>query len=363
MSITLSRRFQLGRAFLLLAALAAVGAAPEEAQPVKKVVRRGIPAVWVMEPDGSNPRPVVKMRGVRWHGSATWSHDGKWIAFDATTEGFSRADVCVYAYDGPQKGTLKNLGPGNCPVFSPDGKTIAFHLAPQNAAAGETGVWLMKPDGSDRRRLCDGDHPKWSPDGKKLLVMHEQVTPARIDEVTVETGEARRVLDSQYAKIPGAAYSPDGRKMAFIGYDDPQLSNAELVVMDIPPAGREAAVAAAGAPEEGGAEGAAGDGKAPPGAKVLQRGRMGWVPSWSPDGRQIAFFTWEKQDGVDHDFVHMIDVDGKSPPVKLKNQGNNGTRTAEAEFTADGKLLVCSSDREFPADLLAEKPEPPASGL
>src|SRR5687768_14177564 len=218
MAITLSLRLQSGRALLLLAAVAAVGAAapedaPEEAPASKKVIRRGIPAIWVMEPDGSNPRPLVKMRGMRWHGSPTWSRDGHWVAFDAMQEGFARSDVFVYAFDGPQKGTLKNLGPGNCPVFSPDGGTIAFHLAPGNSAAADVVVWLMKPDGTVRRRLCDGDHAQWSPDGKTLLVMHEQVTPARIDEVTVETGEARRVLDSQYAKIPGAAYSPDGRRM------------------------------------------------------------------------------------------------------------------------------------------------------
>jgi Tol biopolymer transport system component len=349
-------------------ALAAVGAAaPDEAQPVKKVIKRGIPAIWVMEPDGSNPRPLVKARGVRWHGSPSWSRDGKWIAFDVTTEGFNRGEVYLYAFDGPQKGMLKNLGPGNCPVFSPDGKTIAFHLAPQNAAAGEAGVYLMKPDGTDRRRLCAGDHAKWSPDGTKMLLADEHATPARIDEVTVKTGEVRRVLDSAYAKIPGAVYSPDGKKMAFIGYDDRQLTRADLVVMDIPAPGQEPAVAGAAVPAEGAAPAAAAtaaeQAKAVRGAKVLHGGRLGWIPNWSPDGKLLTFVTWEKIEGTDHDFTHVIDVDGKSPLVRLKNQENQGTRTSEGEWTADGKLMVCASDREFPADLMVEKPDPPASGL
>jgi Tol biopolymer transport system component len=372
MPLGISRTYFRRGAFFVLTSLAlsAVGAAaPDAPQEGKKVVRRGIPAIWVMDSDGSNPRPLVKVRGVRWHGSPTWSRDGKQIAFDVTVEGFERGEVYLYAYDGPQKGTLKNLGPGNCPVFSPDGKTIAFHLAPQNAAAGEAGVYLMKPDGTDRRRLCAGDHAKWSPDGTKMLLADEQRTPARIDEVTLKTGEVRRVLDSAYAKIPGAVYSPDAKKMAFIGYDDQQLTRADLVVMDIPAPGHEPAVAGATAPADGAAAAApaaataADQAKAVRGAKVLHGGRLGWIPNWSPDGKQITFVTWEKKDGTDYDFTQVIDADGKSPMVRLKNQENQGTRTSEAEWTADGKLMVFASDREFPADLLAEKPDPPASGL
>src|SRR5688500_16498611 len=120
MAAGLSRELLPGRKCLLLAAVAVVAAADAapaaEAQEVTKLIKRGVPAVWVMEPDGSNPRPLVKMRGMRWHGSPTWSRDGHWVAFDAMQEGFNRADIFVYAFDGPQKGTLKNLGPGNCPV-------------------------------------------------------------------------------------------------------------------------------------------------------------------------------------------------------------------------------------------------------
>src|SRR5688500_268284 len=101
MQARMSRRFHPARRCLLLAAVAAVAAVGAArtagAQEVKKVVRRGIPAIWVMEPDGSNPRPLVKMRGARWHGSPTWSRDGNWVAFDATPEGFNRGEVYVYA--------------------------------------------------------------------------------------------------------------------------------------------------------------------------------------------------------------------------------------------------------------------------
>jgi len=107
----------------------------------------------------------------------------------------------------------------------------------------------------------------------------EHSRPVRIDEMTVKTAEVRRVLDSAYAKIPGAVYSPDAKKMAFIGYDDQQLSRADLVVMDIPAPGHEPAVAGAAAPAGGAvapaAATAADQAKAIRGAKVLHAGRLG----------------------------------------------------------------------------------------
>jgi Tol biopolymer transport system component len=60
-------------------------------------------------------------------------------------------------------------------VVAQDGRWIAFGRDP---APGDNGIWLMRPDGSDLRRLtrnpyagaecgCDGD-PAFSPDGKRI---------------------------------------------------------------------------------------------------------------------------------------------------------------------------------------------------
>lgn len=56
------------------------------------------------------------------------------------------------------------------PIWSPDGKTIAF----QRSTGEGTGynIWLMKPDGSQQRQLtkCDLDcqQASWTPDGKNI---------------------------------------------------------------------------------------------------------------------------------------------------------------------------------------------------
>ena len=343
---------------ILVAAVAAAGwprparaqGAQDAGREVVKKPVKGVPAIFLTDPDGSNARPLVKVPGIRWHGSPTWSRDGTVVAFDATAAGFETSRVLVYAVKGPFRGTLKDLGPGVCPAFSPDDATIAFNIHPGSPQGARAGVWLMNSDGSGRRWLCDGDHPKWSPDGKRVLVTNELVIPATIDVVTVETGRAVRLLGAGYAQIPAAVYSPDGSKLAFIGYADRQRTSAELVVMDL----------AAGGGGAGGdgktADEAGGDKAAPqaPARKVLLRGGIGWVPSWSPDGKLLAFSLWEQRDGVKFELGCVLAADGGSPPVKLKDQGG-GTRTAEAQWSPDGKTLVLDSDREFQAEVRIEK--------
>jgi Tol biopolymer transport system component len=224
------------------------------------------------------------------------------------------------------------MGPGLFPTFSPDDATIAYGGSgnPNGPQPNEPGVWLMNADGTNRRWLCDGDHPKWSPDGRKIAVAHDQQRPGTIDVVTVETGKAVRALTSTYAELHGAVFSPDGTKLAFIGYVDPERSAAELVVM-----------AADGAPET---------------RKVVTRGRIGWVPNWSPDGKQLTFVLWTKKLGTDIDTSYVVDADGKGVPVKLKNQ-DVGTRNVEVEWSPDGKTLVFASDREIDGDVKIERAE------
>jgi len=321
-------------AALLAAGLGSGRRAGAEDQPdgTEKKPVRGIPGIFAMDSDGSNPRPLVKMSGMRWHGSPTWSHDGKMVAFDATAAAFPAGHVFVYVLKGPFKGMLRDMGQGQFPVFSPDDGTIAFggRGDPNAAQAAAPGVWLMNADGTNRRRLCDGDHPKWSPDGKRLAVTHEDEQPGTIDIVTVETGQATRVLTSTYASIHGAVFSPDGRKLAFIGYVDRQLSAGELVTMN-----------ADGAPET---------------RKVVMRGRIGWIPNWSPDGKQLTFVLWTKKMDVDIDTNYVIDADGNGVPVKLKNQ-DVGTRNVEMEWSPDGKAAVFASDRELGGQLKTGRAE------
>ena len=90
--------------------------------------------------------------GLTWNGSPTWSHDGTRIVFDAgpgTDWARSHLKTIEVVEGGPK---FTDLGPGNCPTFSPDDKRIAFLLNPGAQAGAEAGVWVMEADGSQRRR-------------------------------------------------------------------------------------------------------------------------------------------------------------------------------------------------------------------
>ncbi len=83
-------------------------------------------------------------------GSSTWSHDGRRILFDATPGTQWDLTRLKLIEGGDGRPTLRDLGTGNCPTFSPADDRIAFL---SNAAGAPTGVWLMKADGSARRLL------------------------------------------------------------------------------------------------------------------------------------------------------------------------------------------------------------------
>jgi dipeptidyl aminopeptidase/acylaminoacyl peptidase len=56
------------------------------------------------------------------------------------------------------------------PSLSPDGKWIAFSVTTTDLAknARNSAVWLMRADGTGARELAAGDSPVWSPDGKTI---------------------------------------------------------------------------------------------------------------------------------------------------------------------------------------------------
>jgi Tol biopolymer transport system component len=120
----------------------------------------------VMRPDGTDERRVTR----RWFdGTPSWSADGKLIAFS------DYVDVYVVAAAGGRPRRLtKNPGPDFHPVWSPDGRKIAYT---SNHVCARSGRWLctahepmhirvMNADGSDSRPLTDDGWagPSWGPE-------------------------------------------------------------------------------------------------------------------------------------------------------------------------------------------------------
>ena len=151
--------------------------------------------------------------GLTYCGSPAWSHDGRRILFDATPGNqwaLSRLQS-IELVEG--RLSVNDLGTGNCPTLSPADERIAFL---SNAEGVATGIWLMNADGSGRRHLGDYGIPKWSPDGRHMMIISfgepRQVT---IMDADPEKSGIVGLPDYQIYSIP--SWADDGTIVAIIG--------------------------------------------------------------------------------------------------------------------------------------------------
>ena len=109
-------------------------------------------------------------------GSRPWSFvdisaDGQWLALRPTA---MREDIYVVRVDGTGLRQLTDDEPRDRnPVWSPDGKTIAFY---SDRSGGQFNLWSIRPDGSGLQPLSldpqGGYFPLWSPDGRQMAAAH-----------------------------------------------------------------------------------------------------------------------------------------------------------------------------------------------
>jgi Tol biopolymer transport system component len=79
-------------------------------------------------------------------------------------------------------------------------------------------IWLMRPNGTHRRRLTHTEQGilpvDWSADGRRLLAMHPGQTTAQVWAVDATSGEARS-LTNAIAGLTALAISRDGRSVLY----------------------------------------------------------------------------------------------------------------------------------------------------
>ena len=122
--------------------------------------------LFTIRPDGSGAKQVTHFVSAQ---NPDWSPNGKTIV--AEVESKSAAGITLLSPTGTVIRNLTPKGEQGQPSFSPDGKWIVYE---RDIAAGDNGVWLMRSDGSMKRRVsrspfgcCDTD-PNFSPNGKLI---------------------------------------------------------------------------------------------------------------------------------------------------------------------------------------------------
>src|SRR5216683_23988 len=100
------------------------------------------------------------------------SRDGKWVAYTVSTPDMEAnrgvTNIWIVPTAGGAAMQLTQSGHDSSPVWSPDGKALAF----LSSRGGESQVYLLSMEGGEAHPLTKlstgADIVKWSPDGKTI---------------------------------------------------------------------------------------------------------------------------------------------------------------------------------------------------
>lgn len=246
-------------------------------------------ALSAIDPDGSDEVQLTKGAS----GYPAWSPDGTRIAF-SQRQADGTWQIATMAADGSDVRVLTSGLGADVASWSPDGRWIAYmrQMSAFDDPDFRTTLWRMNADGSDPRPLGDQDtfdvEPKISPDGTEVVFHRLTFENGDQQQVTIvrdiATGKERTI------PITGAEHvnwSPDGKWLVY----DRSPNYTRAVVNDQ-------------------LERIASDGMGQP--IILFPGRKGsggFKPWYSPDGKRIVFGCF-KNDASDA--LCLIDHDGSN---------------------------------------------------
>lgn len=236
--------------------------------------------IWVVGTNGRDHRPLLS--GTDSYSSPRWSPQGDRLVYVASAEGRG-SELYVRWMDTGQTALLSNLPASpDAVAWSPDGTQIAFTsfvksegpklatppAAPEGAEwappvivieslnyradgrgylePGNTHVFVIPADGGTPRQVTSGEYDHsgplaWSPDGQRIVLSSNRDDDWEFNRrntelwsVDVADGEMQQ-LTERFGPDGSATYSPDGSKIAFLGYDDKKMGyhNANVYVMNV----------------------------------------------------------------------------------------------------------------------------------
>ena len=220
--------------------------------------------LWIMNIDGSGHRKLTVFD--KNEGGAQWSPDGKRLAFTTSTN--QGSEIHVFWIESGRMARITSLDRSPRGLkWSPDGKHIAFTKlvpeappylvkAPKKPKGAEwakaprvtnrvkheaDGAGYMEPgfgqifvvpaEGGTSRQITRGKYqhnasPEWSKDGKKLFFAANRRDDwelnrrnSEIYSVEINTGNIQELTD-RVGPDYGMVVSPQGNKIAYLGFDD-----------------------------------------------------------------------------------------------------------------------------------------------
>jgi TolB protein len=226
-----------------------------------------IPAV------GGTPEQIETGLANRCNNDHGISPDGSMLAISDQSQGDRQSLIYVLPITGGTPKPVTSTGPSYFHGFSPDGKTLAFC----GQRDKEFDIYTISIEGGPETRLTTAkgldDGPEFSPDGKFIYFNSERTGQMQIWRMKPDGSNQEQVTDDEFNNwFPH--FSPDGRRMVFLSYNKevtghPQNQDVTLRMMTLSSKRIDVLASLFG-----------GQGTAN-------------VPCWSPDGRRIAFVTYQ----------------------------------------------------------------------
>ncbi len=343
---------------------------------------RGRSELWIVGWDGSEHRRLGD--GVGSESSPRWSPDGKRLAYVSRVGG--KAQVFLRWMDTGQTARLTQLlRPPRGLSWSPDGRWIAFSmLVPEDPPQlvkppkkpkgaqwadpptvvdmlkheadgvgdlepGYYHLFVLPAEGGSARQVTSGpyhhrDRPVWTPDGKQLIFSanrnedwEHEFRNSEIYALTLEDGSARALTDRNGPDAE-PAISPDGTRIAYLGYDDrvQTYQVTRLHVMNVDGSGKRVITS------------------------KLDRSVRG--PAWDQDGRGIYF----RYDDRGNTKLGYTTLDGE---VRVLGEDLGGTSLGRPygggsfSVSGNGRFVYTHTRPEHPADLATGRRDEPGARL
>lgn len=252
-------------------------------------------SVYLMNADGSNLRCFGRVEGYEWHGSPSFSPDGKLITFDAHR---TRLTEPAVFFAGVKGTAIRRLCEGTRPIWLDDETLLVCR-------GGE--IHKIRFDGQDLGTITQGNSPVVSWDRRWLIFTRGNLVIVRnletSREISIRTTPPLRTFN-------GVGISGDGKTFAFVKLQD---RGEGIYLADVP------------------------SGK---GELLVDKPGNEYFPVFSPDGQSIIFTSGS------------VDIDPDVPPSciysldlrtrKAKRLTSGTTHFRDACYSPDGKLIVMS---------------------
>ncbi|MFB4274117.1 prolyl oligopeptidase family serine peptidase [Nonomuraea sp. MTCD27] len=200
------------------------------------------------------------------------------------------------------------------PALRPDGGAVAYTLTTVDRDADENRaeIWLAAP-GAPPRRLAEGSAPRWSPDGRWLAFLRAVDGKPQLHLLPMDGGEPVVVTEAPLG-AGAARWSPDGARIAYAG---PVGSGGQAPDPHAPVVAERLDHKADGA---GLLRGITThlfvvDVESREAVRVTEGDFHAGEPSWSPDGKRLAFVASMAPDGdlEAEGAVYAVPVAGGTP--------------------------------------------------